>query len=70
MAVERAFIANDYRPVSTTEIMRWVFALRLYQGRGSARDRENYSRSIRRAAERLCVKVGKATSRGAPWLWQ
>jgi hypothetical protein len=66
--IETAFIYNDYQPVSTTQIMDFAFALGFYQGRKSNRDRENYSRSIRRACARVCVKVGKAKSRGAPWL--
>jgi hypothetical protein len=68
--IETAFIYNDYQPVSTTQIMDFAFALGFYQGRKSNRDRENYSRSIRRACARVCVKVGKAKSRGAPWLWR
>ena len=69
-AIEYCFVANGYRPVSTSQIMEFAFVRRLYRGRPSDRDRENFSRSIRRAASRLCDRVGKAKSRGAPWLWR
>jgi len=69
-AVERCFIANDLRPVSTSQIMEYAFALPLYRGRRSPYDRRLFSRSILRAASRLCDRVGKARSRGAPWLWK
>ena len=69
-AIEYCFVANGYRPVSTSQIMEFAFARQLYRGRPSDRDRENFSRSIRRAGSRLCDRVGKAKSRGAPWLWK
>jgi hypothetical protein len=69
-AIERAFIASRRSEVSTSEIMQFAFALPLYRGRHSAQDRRLFSRSILRAAPRLCDRVGKAKSRGAPWLWR
>ena len=69
-AIEYCFVANDYQPVSTSQIMEFAFARHFYRGRPSDRDRETFSRSIRRAAPRLCDRVGKAKSRGAPWLWR
>jgi hypothetical protein len=69
-AIERAFIASRRSEVSTSEIMQFAFALPLYRGRHSAQDRRLFSRSILRAAPRLCDRVGKAKSRGAPWLWK
>jgi hypothetical protein len=69
-AIEYCFVANGCQPVSTSQIMEYAFARRLYLDQPSDRDRENFSRSIRRAASRLCERVGKARSRGAPWLWR
>src|SRR5262245_37486046 len=68
--IERAFVANDMRPVSTSEIMAHSFALALYQGKTSKRERENHARSIRRACDRLCVRLGHAAKPGRPVLWQ
>src|SRR5262245_1006974 len=54
-AVERCFIANDLRPVSTSQIMEYAFALPLYRGRRSPHDRRLFSRSILRAAAMLAT---------------
>jgi hypothetical protein len=40
--------------------MEWAYARSLYQGRSSHRERHYYARDIRRAAERLCDRVGAA----------
>ena len=43
----------------------------LYRGRGSYRHRLNYSRLIRRAADRLCERVGRSDKgSGRPVLWR
>src|SRR5262245_11318093 len=68
--IERAFVANDMRPVSTSEIMAHSHALALYQGKVSARERHNHARAIRRACARLCVRLGHAARPGRPVIWQ
>jgi hypothetical protein len=43
----------------------------LHRGRTANHHRMNYSRSIRRAADRLCVRVGRSgKGRGRPVLWR
>ena len=67
----RVVRALTSRPVlSTTELMAWTHALALYRGKRSRREVLNHQRSIRRVAEQLCVRVGRGTGRGRPWLWR
>jgi hypothetical protein len=69
--IKRAFVVDPDRAWSTTALMEWAFPLQLYRGRTSNRHRMNYSRSIRRAADRLCEPVGRSdTGRGRPTLWR
>jgi hypothetical protein len=68
--VRRCFIANGYDVVSTSELMEWAHGLSRYRGKTSFRHRQDQSRATVRAAERLAVRVGRAKSRGSPWLWQ
>jgi hypothetical protein len=69
--IRRAFIVAPDRAWSTTALMEWAFSLQLHQGRTSDRNRENYSRSMRRAADRLCVRVGRSEKgSGRPVLWR
>src|SRR5436190_8498730 len=60
-AIERCCTARNYEPVSTSEIMEFSHALRLYRGT-SGRDKDNHARAIRRSAQRLCDKVGHSNS--------
>jgi hypothetical protein len=64
--IRRAFIV---RPGvwTTRELLEWTHALRLYQGRRSHRERHNYCRAIRRAAERMCERVGRRWPGGVLW---
>ena len=50
-SVERVFLA-----LGRSEVITWAFALRLYRGDGGKRSRDNYCRSIRRSADRLCAR--------------
>jgi hypothetical protein len=68
--IRYAFITDPDRAWSTRQLMEWTHALALYQGRGSRRNRQNYCRSIARVAELLCDRVGRAPTRGRPWLWR
>jgi hypothetical protein len=68
--ITRAFIAAD-RELSTCQLVEWAFPLQLYQGRTSYHDRVNYCRAIRRAADRLCDRVGRSDKgTGRPVLWR
>jgi hypothetical protein len=69
--IRRVFTVNPDRAFTTTEIMAWSHARGLYAGRDSYRDRRNYCRAIRRAAERICERVGRSgTGSGRPILWR
>src|SRR5258705_4623237 len=52
--IRRAFIV---RPGvwSTRELLEWTHARRLYQGKRSHRERHNYCRAVRRAADQLAL---------------
>jgi hypothetical protein len=53
--------------VSTSTAMAWSYRRR---ARGT-RERDLRSRSVRRALESIgAVKIGRAESRGRPWLWR
>jgi hypothetical protein len=71
IGIKRAFIVDPNRAWSTSALMEWAFPLQLYRGRSLYRHRLNYSRSIRRAAERLCERVGRSDKgSGRPVLWR
>ena len=71
LGIKRAFVVAPDRAWSTSALIEWAFPLQLYRGRGSYRHRLNYSRSIRRAADRLCDRVGRSDKgSGRPVLWR
>jgi hypothetical protein len=71
LGIKRAFIVDPHRAWSTSALMEWAFPLQLYRGRSAYCHRQNYSRSIRRAAERLCIRVGRSgKGTGRPVLWR
>jgi hypothetical protein len=53
----RAFILAPER--TTRELMEWTHTLALYRGRRSRWRRHDYAKSIRRAADRIAVRVGR-----------
>jgi hypothetical protein len=66
--IRRAFTAAE--PVielTTRQLMEWTHALSLHRGKTSYRERCNHSRAIRRAAERLCERVGRRWPDGIVW---
>jgi hypothetical protein len=67
LRVRRAFLANPNRELTTRELMEWTHAGRLYQGQDSHRERHNYCRAIRRAAERYGERVGRVRPAGNVW---
>jgi hypothetical protein len=70
VGIKRAFVLDPNRAWSTTALMEWAFPLQLYRGRTAYHHRMNYSRSIRRAAKRMCEQVGRSTGPGRPVLWR
>ena len=65
--VRRAFLMTDRETLSTSELKAVVYCRR--QHRDGHVDRE-LCRSIRRVAERLCVRVARTPMIGRPWLWR
>jgi hypothetical protein len=71
LGIRRAFIVAPDRLWSTSQLMEWTHALALYRGRSSHRERHYYCKDVRRAAERLCDRVGRsATGSGRAVLWR
>ena len=65
LGIKRAFTVGP--EWSTRELMEWTHTMPLYRGGRSYRDRLNYCRSIRRAAERLAIRVGRRWPDGIIW---
>ena len=63
LRVRRAFIANNGHPLSTTELMRRVYPR-------VVKFKHWHSYSIRRAAPKFAVRVGRRRCRGMPIVWQ
>jgi hypothetical protein len=70
LGIERAFIAHGYQDLSTTVLMQWTHCGAMYRGKTGRKQRQNHCRAIHRAAARLADRVGRARSRGSPWLWR
>ena len=68
-AVYRVLEMRNNQPTSTTDILSYSHALRLYGGRLSRYDRRGFTRSVRRACDVLCDRVGRSTSVGYPIMW-
>jgi hypothetical protein len=66
VAIRRAFIVRPGE-WTTRELFQWTHARRLFQGRTSYRDRQHYSRAVRRAAEQMCERVGRRWPDGIVW---
>jgi hypothetical protein len=64
--IRRAFIADD-REWSTRQLMAWTHVRALYEGRSTYRERHYYARDIRRAADRLAIRVGRRWPDGIIW---
>ena len=67
-----ALLVSDGLPVSTSQIVtEWSHVERRLIGKRNGReDRRNYTRSVRRACEQLCVRAGYANTIGNPILWR
>ena len=61
----RAFILAPER--TTRELMEWTHTLALYRGRRSRWQRHDYAKSIRRAADRIAVRIGRRWPDGIIW---
>jgi hypothetical protein len=66
LGIKRAGIAAD-REWTTRQLMEFTHTMPLYRGGRSYRDRHNYCRSIRRAADRLAIRVGRRWPDGIIW---
>jgi hypothetical protein len=68
--IQRAFIAGGGRDLTTSELLQWSHALVLHRG-APMRERHYLCKDVRRAADRLCERVGRSdTGRGRPVLWR
>jgi hypothetical protein len=65
LGIKRAFIVGP--EWSTRGLMEWTHTLQLYRCKRLRRDRLNYCRSIRRAADRLAIRVGRHYPDGIIW---
>jgi hypothetical protein len=65
LGVRRAFVVA---PEWTTRgLMEWTHTMPLCRGGRSYRERHNYCRSIRRAADGLAIRVGRRYPDGIVW---
>jgi hypothetical protein len=68
--IQRAFIAAGGHDRTTLELLEWSHPRPLFLG-VSARARHYLCWDVRRAAERLCVRVGRSgKGSGRPVLWR
>jgi hypothetical protein len=65
--IRRAFIVDPDREWTTRELMEWTHTMPLYRGKRSRWERHDYCKSIRRAADRLAVRVGRVWPDGVIW---
>jgi hypothetical protein len=67
--IRRAFLVEP--EWSTSALAAWTHALPIHRGKISERDWHNHRRAIRRACERLCIRVGRSSSgSGRALLWR
>ena len=67
LGIRRAFIVAPDREWTTRQLMELTHTMPLYRGGRSHRERHNYCRSIRRAADRLAIRVGRRWPDGILW---
>jgi hypothetical protein len=66
LGIRRAFRALPGHSLTTRELLAWTYP----RGAGrSLRERRNYCRAIRHAADRTCVRVGRRWPDGVLWKW-
>jgi hypothetical protein len=71
--VERALIAHNGDPITTSTAAEWAYALHIYQGkrhRGGRRLASQHYVYLRRALDRMADRIGHGRGRGRPWLWR
>jgi hypothetical protein len=61
----RALLALDI--ASTSDVLAWTCARKIMRGQRRA---NHDNRAARRVLDRIAVRVGRATSRGRPWIWR
>jgi hypothetical protein len=67
LGIKRAATADPDREWTTRQLMAWTHTMPLYRGGRSHRERHNYCRSIRRACEKLAIRVGRRWPDGIIW---
>jgi hypothetical protein len=64
VGVERALIAHNGGPITTSIAVEWAYALRRYQGKPIKSQHLVY---VRRALDRAAVRVGRVWPGGVVW---
>jgi hypothetical protein len=67
LGLRRAAIVAPDREWSTRELMEWTHTMPLYRSGNSYRARLTASRSIRRACQKLAIRVGRRWPDGVLW---
>jgi hypothetical protein len=67
LGIKRAAIAAPDREWTTRQLMEFTHTMPLYRGGRSYRERSNYCRAIRRACQKLAIRVGRRWPDGIVW---
>jgi hypothetical protein len=67
-AIRRVFMASGAEVLNSTEIYDWAHGRRRF-GRRKSMPFGIYSRTLR-TLRAMCEPVGRAPTRGSPWLWR
>ena len=65
--IMRGFVASGGADLTTRQLMQWTHVRALYEGRNSPRERHYYARDIRRACQKLAIRVGRRWPDGILW---
>jgi hypothetical protein len=71
LGLRRAALVDPDREWSTSELMQWTHTMPLHRSGNSSHVRLTASRSIRRACQKLAIRVGRSEKgTGRPVLWK